>query len=151
MIVNSTKKPEKWKKHSVLKVVLATFFGRNLVYVWFEICPSYLSRKKGTLETFLSLGLIISRSRPRLQKTFPRFPFFYFDNLDKSQIRRRQIFPQSSQHNFQNKTLLLKNTSFNFLEHIWVHQRFFCGLNVKNCARLHTLLYLITLSNFILH
>ena len=113
----STKKPDKWKKHSVLKIVLTTFFGRNLVYVWFEICPSYLSRKKGTSGTFLSLGLFISRSRPtastskmrpRLQKTFPRFPFFYFGNLDKSQIRSRQIFPQSSQHNFQNKILFLR-------------------------------------------
>ena len=32
--------------------------------------------------------------------------FFFFDNLDKSQLRRRQIFPQSSQHNFQNKITL---------------------------------------------
>ena len=95
----STKKPDKWKKHSVLKIVLTNFFGRNLVYVWFEICPSYLSRKKGTSGTFLSLGLFISWSRttastlkmrPRLQKTFPRFPFFYYGNLDKSQIRRRK-------------------------------------------------------------
>ena len=39
--------------------------------------------------TFLSLGL-----RPRLQKTFPRFPFFYFGNLDKPQIRRGQICPK---------------------------------------------------------
>ena len=51
---------------------------------------SYLSRKKGTSETFLSLGLFISRSRPtastskirpRLRKTFPQFPFFYFGNF----------------------------------------------------------------------
>ena len=51
---------------------------------------SYLGRKKGTSETFLSLGLFISRPRPtasaskmwpRLQKTFPRFPFFYFGNF----------------------------------------------------------------------
>ena len=42
--------------------------------------------------TFLSLGL-----RPRLQKTFPRFPFFYFGNLDKPQIRRGQICPQTWQ------------------------------------------------------
>ena len=40
--------------------------------------------------TFLSLGL-----RPRLQKLFPRFPFFYLGNLEKSQIRRGQILPQT--------------------------------------------------------
>ena len=40
--------------------------------------------------TFLSLGL-----RPRLQKLFPRFPFFYLGNLEKSQIRRGQVLPQT--------------------------------------------------------
>ena len=97
------KKPDKWKKHSVLKIVLATFFGRNLVYVWFEICPSYLSRKKGTSETFLNLSLFISRPRStasaskiRLQlwKTFPRFPFFYLGNFGKTQIRHGKILLQ---------------------------------------------------------
>ena len=37
--------------------------------------------------TFLSLGL-----RPRLQKTFPRFPFVYFGNLGKTQIRGQKFF-----------------------------------------------------------
>ena len=87
--MKSTKKPDKWKKHSVSIFVLTTVFE--------EMCPhliwdflSYLSRKKGISETFLSLGLFISRPRPtasaskmrpRLQKTFPRFPFFYFGNF----------------------------------------------------------------------
>ena len=51
--------------------------------------------------TFLSLCL-----RPRLQKTFPRFPFFYFGNLGKTKIVRGQIFPQSSTTNYRNKILL---------------------------------------------
>ena len=77
---------------------------------------SYLSRKKGILETFLSLGLFISRSRPtastskiwpRLRKSFPRFPFFYFGNLGKTQIILGQIFPQTSKHNYRNKILEL--------------------------------------------
>ena len=42
---------------------------------------SYLGRKKGTSETFLSLGLFISR--PRLQKTFPRFLFSTSVTLEK--------------------------------------------------------------------
>ena len=61
----------------------------NLVLVWFQCCPSYLSRKKGISGTFLSLGL-----RPRLQKIFPRFPFFYFGNLDNTSIRWGQICPR---------------------------------------------------------
>ena len=116
-LLKVTKKPDKWKKHSVLIIVQATFFGRNLSTSDSSLSPSYLSRKKGTSETFLSLSLFISRPRPtasaskirlRLRKTFPRFPFFYFGNLGKTKIRRGQIFPQSSQHNYQNKILFLK-------------------------------------------
>ena len=115
-LMKSTKKPDKWKKHSVSIIVLATLFGRNLSSSDFSSSLSYLSRKKGTSETFLSLSLFISRPRPtasaskirlRLRKTFPRFPFFYFGNLGKTKIRRGQIFPQSSQHNYQNKILIL--------------------------------------------
>ena len=58
--------------------------------------------KKEPRGTFLSLGL-----RPRLQKTFPRFPFFYFGNLGKTKIVRGQIFPQSSTTNYRNKILLI--------------------------------------------
>ena len=65
---------------------------------------SYLGRKKGTSETFLSLGLFISRPRPTasaskmrpwLRKTFPRFPFFYLGNFGKTQIRRGKILLQT--------------------------------------------------------
>ena len=42
-------------------IVLAAFFGRNLSTSDFSLSPSYLSRKKGTSETFLSLSLFISR------------------------------------------------------------------------------------------
>ena len=82
---------------------------------------SYLSRKKGTSETFLSLGLFISRSRPtastskirpRLRKTFPQFPFFYFGNLGKTQITLGQIFPRTSKHNYWNKILLLDFSNY---------------------------------------
>ena len=75
-------------------------FRTNLVLFWFQCCPSYLSRKKGISGTFLSLGL-----RPLLQKNFPRFPFFYFGNLDNTSIRQGQICPQTWQHNYWNKIL----------------------------------------------
>ena len=54
--------------------------------------------KKEPRGTFLSLGLW-----PRLQKTFPRFPFYYFGNLGKTKIRRGQIFPQSSKQIIETK------------------------------------------------
>ena len=88
-IIYSTKKPDKWKKHSVSIFVLTTVFEKMCPHLIWDFL-SYLSRKKGISETFLSLGLFISRPRPtasaskmrpRLQKTFPRFPFFYFGNF----------------------------------------------------------------------
>ena len=88
-IIYSTKKPDKWKKHSVSIFVLTTVFEKMCPNLIWDVL-SYLSRKKGISETFLSLGLFISRPRPtasaskmrpRLQKTFPRFPFFYFGNF----------------------------------------------------------------------
>ena len=65
---------------------------KKFFHVWFEFFPIYLGRKKGTSKTFLSLGL-----RPRLQKTFSRFPFFYLGILEKTQIRREKIFPLTCQ------------------------------------------------------
>ena len=95
-----TKKPEIWKKYSVSIFIHVTVFSKmfpNLIWHF----QSYLGRKKGTSETFLSLGLFISRPRPtasaskmrpRLRKTFPRFPFVYFGNLGKTQIRGQKFF-----------------------------------------------------------
>ena len=100
-LMKSTKKPDKWKKHSVSIIVLATLFGRNLSSSDFSSSLSYLSRKKGTSETFLSLSLFISRPRPtasaskirlRLRKTFPQFPFFYFGNLEKLKSDEDKFF-----------------------------------------------------------
>ena len=48
--------------------------------------------------TFLSLGL-----RPRLQKTFPRFPFVYFGNLGKTQTRGQKFFLRRVIEKKQNK------------------------------------------------
>ena len=75
----------KFKPFSVSIIVLPCLLNK-FGPVWFQCCPSYLSRKKGISGTFLSLGL-----RPRLQKFFPRFPLFYFTNLDTTSIRQGQI------------------------------------------------------------
>ena len=64
----------------------------KFVLVWFENSPSYLGRKKGISETFLSFGLI---SHCLGFKTFPQFPFSNLSNLGKTQIRCGQILPQT--------------------------------------------------------
>ena len=93
---------------------------------------SYLGRKTCTSETFLSLGLFISWPRPttsaskmwpRLRKTFPRFPFVYFDNLGKTQIRgpkfffRRVIEKKTEQYYFV--PIFVLTTSEDKFVHVW--------------------------------
>ena len=100
--IKSYKKAIQMKKVFCFNNCACRVFRTNLVLVWFQCCPRYFSRKKGISGTFLSLGL-----RPRLQKTFPRFPFFYFGNLDNTSIRQGQICPQTWQHNYRNKILFI--------------------------------------------
>ena len=68
-----TKKPIKWKKHSVSIFVLATTFGKTYPHLIWDFPQVTSVEKKETSKTFLSLGL-----RPRPQKLFSRYPFFYF-------------------------------------------------------------------------
>ena len=106
-LIKSHEKARQMKKVFCFNNCACRVFRTNLVLVWFQCCPRYFSRKKGISGTFLSLGL-----RPRLQKIFPRFPFFYFSNLDNTSIRRGQICPQTWQHNYRNKILYLMSLSF---------------------------------------
>ena len=85
-------KAKKNEKSILFQYFSLTLTSGKIVHVWFEFFPSYLSRKKGTSGTFLSFGL-----RPQLQKNFLQFPFSYFGNLGKTQIRRGQFFPQTCQ------------------------------------------------------
>ena len=121
-----TKKAKNLKKHSD-SIFIHVSLQKNVSTSDLRF-PKLLSRKKGTSETFLSLGLFISQPWPtasaskirlRLRITFPPFPFFYFGNLGKTSIRRGQIFPRSSQHNYQNK--ILRTTFINCELHIAFH------------------------------
>ena len=94
-------------------------FDPRLILVF----PKLPQQKKGNLGNIsqpqpVHFSASASKIRLRLRKTFPRFPFFYFGNLGKTKIRRGQIFPQSSQHNFQNKILFFscrKMSTFAFV------------------------------------
>ena len=61
----------------------------KFVHVWFEFLPSYRSRKKGTEGKFFEAEAV-----GRSWKMFLKFPFFYWGNLAKTQIRRGQILPK---------------------------------------------------------
>jgi len=81
---------------------------KKLVHVWFENFQVTSVNKRETRGTFLSLGL-----RPRLQKSFLRFPFIYLGNLEKSQTRCGQIFPQTWQEQLSKQnTIFLVPTIF---------------------------------------
>ena len=91
------------------------FLRKKFVHVWFEISSVTSVDKREPRGTFLSLGLFISRPRPtasaskmrpRLQKTFPRFPFFYFGNF--GQISNQTWTNFSSDAVSTKKIILLK-------------------------------------------
>ena len=100
---NFYEKTLKTDKNFLFQFLSMSVFSKMFPHLIWDF-QSYLGRKKGTLETFLSLGLFISRPRPmasaskmrpRLRKTFPRFPFFFLSNLRKTQIRRDKFLLQT--------------------------------------------------------
>ena len=132
-----TKKHWKMKKAFCFDYFSMSRSESKFFHVWFEFFPSYLSKKKEISETFLGLGL-----RPRPQKTFPRFPFFYFGNLGKTQIRRGKILLQTwhgkkSKQNTISFIFLAGNDGQNsfwwFNMVIWSNIRF--GLYVPTLSR----------------
>ena len=80
---------KKWKKHSVLIIFPCHSLNQNSSTSDLSF-SQVTSVEKWKLVTFLGLGL-----RPRPQKTFPQFLFFYFGNLRKTQIRRGKILLQT--------------------------------------------------------
>ena len=107
MIAYSTKKPHKWKKHSVSIFVLTTVFEKMCPHLIWDFL-SYLSRQKGTSGNIsqprpVHFSASASKMRPRLRKTFPRFPFVYFGNLGKTQIRGQKFFLRRVIEKKQNK------------------------------------------------
>ena len=78
---NFTKKHYKMKKAFCFDYFSMSWSKSKFFHVWFEFFPSYLI-----------IGLSL---QPWPQKFFPRFPFFYFGNLGKIQIRRGKILLQT--------------------------------------------------------
>ena len=98
MLWNFTKKPEKWKKHSVS--IFVHFYPRK------NVSTSDLSSSQITSVGKRNLGNI---SRPRrclgLEKFFLGSFFLLRQKLGKTQIRRGQIFPGIKLDKYRNKIL----------------------------------------------
>ena len=92
-----TKKPYKWKKHSVSIIALAASFGQIWSLSDFSVVQVTSVENRESREHFSASA----------SKIFPWFPFFYFGNLVNTSIRRGQICPQTWQHNYRNKILFL--------------------------------------------
>ena len=117
--IKSHEKARQMKKVFCFNNCACRVFQTNLVFVWFQCCPSYLSRKKGISGTFLSLGL-----RPWLQKIFPWFPFFYFSNLEKLKSDKDKFFLRVASTIFKTKyyiqpQILKKMLLFVFLPYLF--------------------------------
>ena len=99
---NSTKKPEKWKKHSVS--IFVHFYPRK------NVSTSDLSSSQITSVGKRNLGNI---SRPRrclgLEKFFLGSFFLLRQKLGKTQIRRGQIFPGIKLDKYRNKILFFNH------------------------------------------
>ena len=80
--------------------------------------------------------------QPRLRKTFPRFPFVYFGNLGKTQIRGQKFFLRRVIEKKQNKIPLISQKYFSvrralkILKIPWFGEKsnknFFMGLSPKH-------------------
>ena len=86
--LESTKKPDKWKKHSVSIIVLATFFGRNLSLSDFSFSQVTSVEKREPRKhfsasacSFLGLGL-----RPRPQKSGFGFEKLFLGSLFSTSV-----------------------------------------------------------------
>ena len=64
----------------------AGYSEKKFVYDWFEICPSYQSKKRGTEEKFFEAKAESEKWSGWGWEMLPRFLFFYWDNLDKSDV-----------------------------------------------------------------
>ena len=73
----------------------------KFVLVWLKCCPSYRSRKKGTEGKFFEAEAV-----GRGWEMFPRFPFFYWGNLDNTEIRQGpNLLERRGKHNYWNRIL----------------------------------------------
>ena len=72
----------------------AGYSEEKFVYVWFEICPSYRSRKKGTEGKFFE-----AKAAGRGWEMFPEVPFVYWGNLRKPKIKVETFLSQSKLEN----------------------------------------------------
>ena len=88
--VNLQKNLEKMKKAFCFDYFSMSRSESKFFHVWFEFFPSYRSRKKETEEKFFEAEAI-----GQGREMFPRFPFFYWGNLGKTQIIRGRILIQA--------------------------------------------------------
>ena len=73
----------------------------KFVLVWLKCCPRYWSRKKGIEGKFFEAEAV-----GRGWEMFPRFPFFYWGNLDNTEIRLGpNLFERRGKHNYWNRIL----------------------------------------------
>ena len=95
----------------------------KFVHVWFEVCPSYRSRKKETEGKFFEAEAV-----GRGWEMFPRFPFFYWSTLDNTEIRLGpNLYERRGKHNYWNRIL------FSF---VWLFRGVTTVIRIKNDGKI---------------
>ena len=95
------------KKAFCFNIFPSPSFGKKLCSSDFMISQVTSVGKRELRKHFSASAL------PQPQKTFPQFPFSYFGNLGKTQIRREQFFPQAEKGKISKQ-----NTIFAFKTHL---------------------------------
>ena len=100
LYANLRKNIEKWKKHSVLIFFPCHDLNQNSSTSDLSFSQVTEVGKSELRKSFLRL-----RQR-RSREMFPKFPFSYWGNLGKTQIRREEFFPKAG------KGKILKQNAF---------------------------------------
>ena len=106
--LESTKKPDKWKKHSVSIIVLATFFGRNLSLSDFSFSQVTSVEKRESQQHFSASAYGLG-----LKKLCFGSLFSTSVTWEKLKSDEENFFLRVGKHNYRNK-ILFPNTLTNF-------------------------------------
>ena len=102
--LESTKKPDKWKKHSVSIIVLATFFGRNLSLSDFSFSQVTSVEKRESQQHFSASAYGLG-----LKKLCFGSLFSTLVTWEKLKSDEDKFFLRRSKHNYRKKILFIKN------------------------------------------
>ena len=111
--LKSTKKPDKWKKHSVSIIVLATFFGRNLSLSDFSFSQVTSVEKRESQQHFSASAYGLG-----LKKLFLGFLFSTSVTWEKLKSDVEKFYFRRAMEKNQNKILLFEFSTISYKSYL---------------------------------